>query len=212
MPAIEFTDNYQDLSTDLGFQFKFTCERCHDGYMSTFQTSTVGVAGSVIRAAGNLFGGVLGRAGSSSYEIQRAVGGAGHDAALRAAVEEIRPLFRKCRRCGDWMCTAVCWNERKGMCKQCAPIGEEEETAIRAEHVRTEVTSDVYAEEEKLQIEKAKEVAATCADCGAPTLGKKFCPGCGKKLVSSAGAFCTSCGAKIVPGAKFCGECGTKAP
>jgi len=35
MGAIEFTDNYQDLSTDKGFQFKFCCERCGNGYMST---------------------------------------------------------------------------------------------------------------------------------------------------------------------------------
>ena len=45
MPVIEFTDNYQDLSTDQGFQFKFHCERCGDGFMSSFQTNTIGVAG-----------------------------------------------------------------------------------------------------------------------------------------------------------------------
>ena len=28
MAVIEFTDNFEDLSTDQGFQFKFHCERC----------------------------------------------------------------------------------------------------------------------------------------------------------------------------------------
>jgi len=31
-----------------------------------------------------------------------------------------------------------------------------------------------------------------CGKCGAPTLGKKFCPGCGQRLASSAAAFCRS--------------------
>ena len=74
--------------------------------------------------------------------------------------------------------------------KQCAPIAEEEESSIRAEHVRT-------------------QVAAKCPECGAPTVGKKFCPGCGAKLAAAA-AFCGDCGAKLSPGAKFCGECGAK--
>ena len=49
MPVIEFTDNYEDLSTDQGFQFKFRCERCGDGFMSTFQTNALGVAGSLLQ-------------------------------------------------------------------------------------------------------------------------------------------------------------------
>jgi hypothetical protein len=209
MPVIEFTDNYEDLSTDQGFQFKFHCERCGDGFMSSFQTNTIGVAGSLLRGAGNLLGGILGQAASSAYEVQRAVGGPQHDAALRAAVEEVKPLFRKCRRCGDWLCEQACWNRQAQMCKQCAPIAEEEESSIRAEHVRTQVTNDLFLEENQRMSAKGKEVAAKCPDCGAPTLGKKFCPGCGAKLAAAA-AFCGDCGAKLTPGAKFCGECGAK--
>lgn len=80
MPVIEFTDNYQDLSTDQGFQFKFRCERCGDGFMSSFQTNTIGVAGSLLRGAGDLLGGIFGQAASGAYEVQRAVGGSQHDA------------------------------------------------------------------------------------------------------------------------------------
>jgi hypothetical protein len=35
MGAIEFTDNFEDLSTDQGFQFKFRCERCGDSSKRT---------------------------------------------------------------------------------------------------------------------------------------------------------------------------------
>jgi Double zinc ribbon len=210
MPAIEFSDNYQDLSTDQGFQFKFRCERCGDGFMSSFQTNTIGVAGSLLRGAGGLLGGIFGQAASGAYEIQRAVGGAQHDAALRAAVQEVKPLFRKCRRCGNWMCEGTCWNRAAQMCKQCAPLAEEEESSMRAEQVRTQVANDLSLEESARRSAKETQTAAKCPDCGTPTLGKKFCPGCGKKL-TAATAFCGDCGAQLGPGARFCGECGANA-
>ena len=31
MSLIQFTENYQDLSTDTGFQFDFKCDRCGNG-------------------------------------------------------------------------------------------------------------------------------------------------------------------------------------
>jgi hypothetical protein len=209
MAVIEFTDNYQDLSTDQGFQFKFHCERCGDGFMSSFQTNTLGVAGSLLRGAGGLLGGIFGQAAATTYEVQRAIGGPQHDAALRAAIEEVKPLFQKCRRCGNWLCGRTCWNAKAGMCKQCAPIAVEEESAMRSEHVRAQVTNDLFLEENQRMSAKGKEAAAKCLDCGAPTLGKRFCPSCGKKL-APAGSFCGECGAKLSPGAKFCGECGAK--
>jgi hypothetical protein len=115
--------------------------------MSSFQTNTIGVAGSLLRGAGNLLGGIFGQAASGTYEVQRAAGGPRHDAALRAAVDEVRPLFRKCRRCGGWLCEQTCWNRRAQMCKRCAPIAEEEESSIRAEHVRTQVANDLFGGE-----------------------------------------------------------------
>ena len=209
MPVIEFTDNYQDLSTDQGFQFKFRCERCGDGFMSSFQTNALGMAGSLLRGASGLLGGILGQAAATTYEVQRAVGGSQHDAALRAAIEEVKPLFHKCRRCGNWLCGQTCWNAKAGMCKQCAPIAAEEESAMRSEHVRSQVTNDLFLEENQRMSAKGKEAAAKCPDCGAPTLGKKFCPSCGQKL-GPAGPFCGACGAKLSPAAKFCGDCGAK--
>src|SRR5947208_2666994 len=117
MVAIRFTGNYQDLSTDRGYQFKFFCEKCNNGYMSTFKTSAMGVLGSAARVAGNLFGGVFGSVADSSYEVQRAVGGSAHDSALKDAVDEISPIFKQCTRCGSW------GHEAEGSPKFCPECG-----------------------------------------------------------------------------------------
>jgi hypothetical protein len=206
--AIEFTGNYEDLSTDMGYQFKFLCERCQNGYMSTYHANKLGVAGGLLRGASNFMGGALGRGADSAFDVQRAVGGKAHDGALRDAVQEIKPLFKQCRGCGNWMCEQVCWNSQAKMCKECAPIAEEIETRVRAQFVETQVNNDQFLEENIRMSEKGKEVAANCASCGAETIGKKFCPKCGTPTAVAAAAFCGECGAKATPGAKFCGECG----
>lgn len=117
---IQFVANYEDLSTDKGFQFKFHCDQCHNGYMSRFQPSTMGIAGSLLNAASSLFGG-LGGVESAAYQIQQAVGGKAHDAALETAVAEGKQNFKQCTRCGHWVCPDVCWNANAGLCEACAP-------------------------------------------------------------------------------------------
>ena len=206
---IEFTDNHEDLSTDKGFQFKFYCERCGNGVMSSFKPSVLGVAGGLLEAAGSLFGGVLGRAADSAYDVQRAIGGKQHDAALREAVEECRPRFVQCRRCGNWVCREICFNPRHSLCKECAPVAEQEETALRAEHVRTQVTNDLFEEERVRMSAKAKQASAKCPKCGARSMGKKFCPECGSPQAATP-QNCPECGTKLGPAAKFCGDCGAK--
>lgn len=42
---IFFTDNYQDRSTNDGYQFEFYCRRCGNGYSSSFQHSATGFGG-----------------------------------------------------------------------------------------------------------------------------------------------------------------------
>ena len=63
MGRVEFTDNYEDLSTENGYQFKFVCESCGNGHLSSWQASATGIAGSVLRTAGSLFGAVHGARG-----------------------------------------------------------------------------------------------------------------------------------------------------
>jgi hypothetical protein len=94
MALIQFTRNHSDHSTDKGYKFEFFCDRCGNGYQSEFQASAVGMAGSALRTVGGLLGGFLGSVGHSTYEIERAVQGPGHDKAFREAVEETKPHFR----------------------------------------------------------------------------------------------------------------------
>lgn len=206
---IPFTGNYQDLSTDLGYQFKFFCERCQNGYMSSYDRNEVGTAGELLRGASNLLGGLLGGAANASYNIERMVGGPAHDAALRAAVKEISPLFKQCHHCGNWRCEQVCWNGHAGMCKDCAPISEDVETSERARFVQQQVQGEMQLEEQARLAAKQKTIEAACANCGSATGGKKFCPECGTPTKTGP-AFCGECGAKGEPGAKFCAECGAK--
>src|ERR1700744_2353650 len=121
MSLTQFTKNQSDHSTDRGYQFEFFCDRCRNGVMTAFRPSASGLAVSALKVAGNLFGGMLRQASSSSYEIERAVQGPAHDKAIHDAVEEAMPSFRKCPRCTKWVCAANCWNTQRSLCLDCAP-------------------------------------------------------------------------------------------
>ena len=208
---IPFTNNYSDLSTDHGFQFRFHCERCGNGYMSSFQQNMTGMAGDALRAAGNFLGGFLGRAADSAYDIQRAVGGPAHDAALRKAVEEIRPLFTQCNRCGQWVCKEVCFNDARGQCVNCSPRMDQEISAIESEATIAQLRNKAYNEVDLTGGVKMQSAAAalSCPSCGSEVpAGKKFCGECGTNVLAE--RKCPSCGTKAEPNVKFCGECGTK--
>jgi len=208
MVAIRFTGNYEDLSTDRGFQFKFYCEKCNNGYMSTFKTSTIGMLGSAARAASSLFGGFLGNVADSSYEVQRAIGGPAHDSALKDAVEEIAPIFKQCTRCGHWVCEPICWNKKAGLCENCAPDLDEEMAAAQAEAAREQV----HTKAREVDWTKSRKVdqvtGAVCPGCGAKTQGGKFCQECGATLQAKKG--CAGCGHEAEGSPKFCPECGQR--
>src|SRR5258708_26910146 len=106
MALIQFVNNYDDLSTDRGYQFKFHCDKCGNGYMTQFQASTIGVAESLLNVASDFLRG-WGRAGSAVHEVERVVGGKLHDAAPAPAVEERRSNFRHGRLCGHMRCIPV---------------------------------------------------------------------------------------------------------
>ena len=206
MPAIPFTNNYTDLSSSRGFQFKFFCEKCGNGYMSTFKASKAGMAAAAANAAASLLGGIFGRAAQTAHQLESMVAGPAHDAALKEAVEEIRPMFKQCTRCGQYVCEPVCWNRTAGLCETCAPDMREEIAAAQAQAARNQA------------VEKAQEVdwmagqnvgtvsAATCPACGAKAQGSKFCPECGSALAVK--KKCASCGHEAQGTPKFCPECG----
>jgi len=51
---IEFVSNYNDLSTEHGFQFEFECNRCGVGYRTEMQAWAVGSVANVLHAAGRI--------------------------------------------------------------------------------------------------------------------------------------------------------------
>lgn len=208
---ILFTDNYQDLSTEEGFQFRFNCERCGNGYMSSYQRNMTDMAGDALRAAGNLFGGVFGRASSSAYDIQRMVGGAAHDSALRKAVEEISPMFNQCKRCGQWVCKDVCWNDERDQCVRCSPRMAHEISAIESEATINQLRNKANNDVDMTGGVNLNSAAATrtCPSCSASVpIGKKFCGDCGANVAATAKPHCFACDVYGEPGQKFCSDCG----
>jgi membrane protease subunit (stomatin/prohibitin family) len=208
MSLIQFTRNHNDHSTDKGYQFEFVCDRCGNGFMSEFKASAAGMASSALRAASDLFGGVLGRASAGSYEIERAIQGPAHDRAFREAIEATKPSFRLCPKCAKWVCLASCWNNARGLCYECAPDVETELAAAQAQSTVDQIREKVAAQDLTKEIDLTSQAVALCPACGARTEGAKFCPECGKPLRPR--NECPKCGTKLEAKAKFCPECGSK--
>jgi uncharacterized OB-fold protein len=234
MALIRFTANHQDLSTDRGYQFKFFCDKCNNGFMTRFQTSLTGVAGDILRGVGHILGGWWHSAGHSAYDIQRAVGGHAHDAAFAEAVEEAKGYFHQCTRCGKWVCPDICWNAAANLCEGCAPNYEEEFAAqhanAKAEAARQQLyqraqqtdytaQTDISAEHTYAAPARAAVSAVTdaanapsvvglpCIHCGTVS-NSKFCPECGQPM--NAKLRCKACNTELEGKVKFCKECGAK--
>lgn len=207
MATIAFTRNCTDHSNDVGFQFEFHCDKCGNGRMSEFRANKVGMAAGLLRAAGSLFGGAFNSAANASHHVKDALRGGARDDAFRAAVEECRPHFRQCTRCGKWVCPDVCWNEQRSLCEDCAPDLGEQAASIQAQVAVEQTWEKARAKDQTGGIDlEAKRVAA-CPHCQARVEGGKFCPSCGKPLYAQK-VFCTECGKEVAATAKFCGECG----
>jgi membrane protease subunit (stomatin/prohibitin family) len=123
MAKIPFTSNYTDLSSQRGYQFKFFCRKCGNGYMSTFEPNRLGGVAAAANAAASLFGGIFSRAAQSAAALQTQVAGPQHDAALDVAV---RGKF--CPECGASVSQkrkcAHCGAEADGTPKFCPECGK----------------------------------------------------------------------------------------
>jgi hypothetical protein len=218
MTAQSFTRNYRDHSNDSGFQFEFFCDKCGNGHRSSFETNAAGLAASVLKAAGEFFGGGgLARAGWGADHLKDALRGPAWDAAFKRAIDECKPKFKQCTRCGHWVCPEVCWNHARGLCENCAPDLAEEGAAIQAQ-VAVEQAQVKAREVDQMRgydiQSKAASVGTACTKCQATlSVGAKFCNQCGTPAPSaSAGPkFCSQCGGQLGPGSRFCAQCGAAA-
>ncbi len=210
---IVFTKNYQDHSTDRGFQFEFFCDRCGTGHSTRFQAYAAGSVSTALDAASSLLGGVFNSAANMGERVKSAGWQKARDDAFVKAANELKPDFIQCPRCSIWVCKEKCWNTQKGLCKNCAPdLGVEMAAAQSSRTVEEIWAHSKVAEEDRsmLKDEAWREgVRATCPNCNAPLAkNAKFCPECGTAI--KAEKFCSNCGAKLAADAKFCADCGTK--
>jgi membrane protease subunit (stomatin/prohibitin family) len=210
--VIEFVKNYRDLSTDTGFQFEFSCDRCGTEYRAPFQPFATGAVSSVLDTASGLLGGMFSQAATVGEKVKSAGWQKAHDDAYVHAVAEIKSDFVQCPRCQSWVCKKSCWNEKRGLCKGCAPdLGVEMSAAQSSRSVEEIWAHAAMSEEDKKLAEGnwRETIRATCPQCGKPlATNAKFCPNCGAKVKFD--DKCPKCGAQLQPGAKFCAECGEK--
>lgn len=208
---IEFVKNYNDLSTNQGFQFEFFCDRCGSGYRTRFKSWSVGRVSELLNTAGSIFG-RLGSAANVGEHVRAAGWEKAHDEAFAGAIRDLKPDFIQCPRCNAWVCRKRCWNDKKGLCKQCAPdLGVEMAAAQAGRSVEEVWAHAAMAEEDKKLAREnwRSNIRASCPVCEAPlATNAKFCPECGAQLKKASA--CAKCGATLTAEAKFCPECGAK--
>ena len=209
---IEFVRNVSDQSTNEGFQFEFYCDRCGGGFRTPFKPSVSGRVTGALNAASSLFGGVFNTAADLGERARSATWEQANDKAYREAVAELKDSFAQCPNCQSWVCRKGCWNEQRGLCKECGPDMGVEMSAAQAAKSREEIWAHakMSADDKKLAESNWREtIVATCPKCQATLENNaKFCPDCGHNL--KAAAHCTECGEKLKEGAKFCSGCGAK--
>ena len=213
MAMIEFVRNYSDHSTDRGYQFEFRCDHCSSGYMSSYKPSALGAAGSILEAASSIFGGFLGGARDSAYDIQRAIGGKAHDSALQEAVAEVKQKFSRCQRCGKWVCNEICWNTRAQQCTGCTPKYEQEiisqrtHAQLRASQQQLEDKAATTDYVSGIDVRPDVQVEFNHGNAEIEGHDVRQLPASANPATAAAAAVCAACKAPLT-GGKFCGECG----
>jgi hypothetical protein len=214
MGMFGFTDNYSDHSTHEGYQFEFFCERCGNGYSSSYKRSVTNFGGKLLRMGGDLIGGEWGRKASDlGYNATwlNDTRGPARDRALQEAVEEIRPYFHQCHRCGEWICGPVCWNAQRGVCVTCAPKIDQEIVGIQARAQVDQLNDKIRQVDWTQGTVYGQPAVGRCPSCSGETGGGKYCQHCGTALAAASEAkrFCGQCGTPVAANAMFCTGCGS---
>ncbi len=216
-----FTRNYEDNSTEAGFQFTFYCDVCNDGYKTSFIESTTYKKNRGLRGLGqgvwavtNLLGGRLSNVGwaveRSADVLSERFNGMSpewqkeHEQAFIRAQNEAQAHFMRCHGCNRWVCSS-CFNEDEGMCTDCAPRQNTAVAKARAQAMQNNLND--AATEQTVWSGKLQSQTIVCPSCGKPSNPGKFCNNCGAGLEARN---CPSCGTPVAAGVRFCGQCGSK--
>jgi membrane protease subunit (stomatin/prohibitin family) len=214
-----FTDNFNDNSTEAGFQFTFFCDICKEGYKTAFIESKTYKKGSLFRKIGGVAStaGAMTRRYGLGHGVERGVDALSeryqgmspdwhkeHDSAFQLAQNEAKGHFNRCPRCTKWVCEND-WNEQEGLCVKCAPRMASEVAAARADKMVSDIKD--RASETEVFTGEIESKQTTCPQCNKPVGDEKFCSNCGAPLKLAA---CPKCGAENQPGARFCSECGDR--
>ncbi|MBQ9931586.1 MAG: zinc ribbon domain-containing protein [Firmicutes bacterium] len=215
-----FTRNYQDNSTEAGFQFTFYCDICSDGYKSSFIESETYKKGKLFRgigrgasALGSMIGGNASRFG---YGADRATDILGqrfegrspewqkeHQQAFEFAKNEAMRNFKRCPACNNYVCDH-CWNEDEGLCTKCAPRQEIYVAKARADAMKRNI--DAAGATATVWQGEIESKTTICPSCGKPAGNGKFCNNCGASMALKE---CPQCGAQNAQTVRFCNNCGT---
>jgi hypothetical protein len=215
-----FTSNFEDNSTDAGFQFTFFCDLCHEGYKTEFVASKTYKKGRFFKGLGGLVDAasqVTGKFRDAGYGLERGTDFLSqkfegmtpewhkeHEQAFEIAQKEAKQHFYRCPRCKKYVCEND-WNEQEGLCVEEAPRESTEVAAARAEKMVTDIKEKAAKTEVFTSAIESRQTV--CSECGKPAGEGKFCNNCGAALGFMK---CSKCGAKSPSGTRFCGECGTK--
>jgi hypothetical protein len=214
-----FTRNYEDNSTEAGFQFTFYCDLCNNGYKTNFTESKThkktGLLRSVSRGI-SIGASILGKH-NMGWNVERGADILSerfhgmspewhkeHETCFEIAQNEAKDHFTRCPRCKKWVCGED-WNEQEGLCVECTPRMNVEVAAIRAE----KMVEDIRQKAQNTTVFKGEieSKQTICPECGKPSGSGKFCNNCGSDLSLRK---CPQCGGKNSASSRFCGECGYK--
>ena len=214
-----FTDNFEDNSTEAGFQFTFYCDLCQEGYKTKFIESKTYKKGRLFRNLGGIvstvssltgrynLGGTLERGADILSETFHGMSPdchKEHEAAFALAQNEAKGRFHRCPKCRKWVCPND-WNEQEGLCVECAPRVNVEIASAKAQRMVEEIQEE--ASKAKVFHGKIESKQTLCPQCGKPAGEGKFCINCGASLQM---VECERCGARNAHEARFCGECGNR--
>ena len=160
MALIRFTANHQDLSTDRGYQFKFLCDKCGNGYMSRFQPSLTGTAGGLF-ARPEISSVESFRAQATALTRFNAQSGAKRTTARsRKRSRKLRFISSNALAAANGFARMCAGTRRPGLCEGCAPDFEEDFAANKAQAMSQAAQNQLYEKARQTDYASATDMSA----------------------------------------------------